>query len=387
MDIHELKKILDSDKHETDTYDFKERWENTNSELLKDILSFANTAHHNDCYLIYGINDNKEIVGIDNTDKHRKNQQRISDFLESLDFANVSFPEVNINTLKISGKEVDILTIKDSDRVPFYLRSDYTKQGSSIRHGEILFRDKDSDFGKQKAPTYATVESLWRKHFHLDLTVKKRFWFILDEISNWTWHDGETERFVYDIDPSFCIEIKNLKDPIEHTQFESFSVELPNPNISWYSVLLMYNKEVIENLNGIYLDDDRGFAIYPDSSNINNTSYFYYFVNSLKEKIGKLINRQRKCATDQSTICQYLSSVVLYENVNQKELVERQIENKQNDFSAKDTEVASLKRKLTGKLYNKKCLKNTHLSHIVEERKLTKVIIECKEKIDTPKKE
>ena len=70
--------------------------------------------------------DNKEIVGIANTDKHRKNQQQISDFLESLDFANISFPEVNINTLKYAGKEVDILTIKDSDHVPFYLRSDYT---------------------------------------------------------------------------------------------------------------------------------------------------------------------------------------------------------------------------------------------------------------------
>lgn len=84
MNISELSEILKSSQHETDTYDFKERWEDTNSELLKDILSFANTAHHNDCYLIYGVNDNKEIVGITNTDKHRKNQQQISDFLDLL---------------------------------------------------------------------------------------------------------------------------------------------------------------------------------------------------------------------------------------------------------------------------------------------------------------
>lgn len=52
MNENELLEILHSSQHETDTYDFKERWENTNSELLKDILSFANTAHHHDCYLI-----------------------------------------------------------------------------------------------------------------------------------------------------------------------------------------------------------------------------------------------------------------------------------------------------------------------------------------------
>ncbi|WP_419720736.1 helix-turn-helix domain-containing protein [Pediococcus ethanolidurans] len=69
MNISELSEILKSNQHETDTYDFKERWENTNSELLKDILSFANTAHHKDCYLIYGIDDSKHVVGITDEDK------------------------------------------------------------------------------------------------------------------------------------------------------------------------------------------------------------------------------------------------------------------------------------------------------------------------------
>lgn len=129
MNENELLEILHSSQHETDTYDFKERWENTNSELLKDILSFTNTAHHYDCYLIYGINDGKDVIGITDTDKNRKNQQNISDFLQSLNFANSSIPKVLVNTLELENKLVDILTIKDSDQVPFYLRADYTNGG------------------------------------------------------------------------------------------------------------------------------------------------------------------------------------------------------------------------------------------------------------------
>ncbi|MDN6055656.1 MAG: ATP-binding protein, partial [Lactococcus lactis] len=355
MNISELSEILKSSQHETDTYDFKERWENTNSELLKDILSFANTAHHNDCYLIYGVNDNKEIVGIANTDKHRKNQQQISDFLDSLDFANVSFPEVNINTLKDVGKEVDILTIKDSDHVPFYLRSDYTNNGPSIRHGELLFRDKDSDFGKRMAPTYAIAESLWKKHFHLDLPAKERFSFILDDICNWSWLDGDPERFVYDIDPNFYIEIEEWANQKTYKQVESFSVNLTNPKISWFSVSLKYNQQDVMNpLTGISLDGGRGFVVYPEISKIKDLYYCYYFANSLREKISKFVNSQRKESTDKNTVDEYFNHIVIYENSDQKKSIESKIASKKIDFYSKDKEVKEQNNHLTttfGKKY------------------------------------
>ncbi|MCP9358635.1 ATP-binding protein [Liquorilactobacillus satsumensis] len=374
MNESELSEILESDQHETETYDFKEQWENTNSELLKDILSFANTAHHNDCYLIYGVNDNKKVVGVANTDKHRKNQQQISDFLESLDFANVSFPEVNINTLTDDGKEVDILTIKDSDRVPFYLRSDYTNHGPSIRHGEILFRDKDSDFGKQKAPTYAIVEGLWKKHFHLDLTAGERFYFILDDICNWSWHDGEPEKFVYDIDPNFCIEIEEKETPKTYRQVESFSADLPNPQIYLSSVSLKYNQQdVMDPLTGMSLDGGRGFAVYPESSQINGVYYYYYFMNSIKEKIGKLVNNQKKPITDQGTVDQYLSSMVLYRNDEQRKLTELEIESSETDFTETDEEIKNLRGRLVS-TFAKEDVKKFNLPHMIKQINLIRYI-------------
>ena len=42
--------------HEGDFWDFKQEWHQDMSELIKDIICFANTAHSENCYLIFGVN-------------------------------------------------------------------------------------------------------------------------------------------------------------------------------------------------------------------------------------------------------------------------------------------------------------------------------------------
>ena len=63
MDIEELKSWLS--KPEDDHHDFKEHWyhKGQKPELVKDIFSFVNTAHHEDCLLIIGVNDQHKKIG------------------------------------------------------------------------------------------------------------------------------------------------------------------------------------------------------------------------------------------------------------------------------------------------------------------------------------
>ncbi|MGA3275919.1 helix-turn-helix domain-containing protein [Lactiplantibacillus pentosus] len=376
MNISELSEILKSSQHETDTYDFKERWENTNSELLKDILSFANTAHHKDCYLIYGIDDNKHVVGITDEDKNRKNQQMITDFLTHVHFANDSIPDVIFNRLPVDGKIVNILTIKDSDQVPFYLVDDFKGKGRPISKGTIFFRDKDSDFGFQSVPPYKTMEKLWQKHFHLDLKPKDRFPYLLDDICNWSWHDGDPEKFVYDIDPNFCIEIEEKEGQKTSTQVESFSLNLPNPKISWSSVSLKYNQQDVMNpLTGMSLDGDRGFAVYPEISKLKDLDfcYYYYFANSLREKVGNVVNYQRRHATGKVTIDDYFNSIVQYSDNKQRQLIESEIESKKIDFSPKAEEVKQLNEHLTT-TFGKEYVERHTFSYMISQIKLTRYI-------------
>lgn len=73
--------IINKAPIENDHWDFKEKWHEDNGELLRDIINFVNTPHHDDCYIILGVNDkNGEIVGIDK-DPNRRNKQQLQDYL------------------------------------------------------------------------------------------------------------------------------------------------------------------------------------------------------------------------------------------------------------------------------------------------------------------
>lgn len=123
MNVKELENIINSSEHENEYWDFKEEWyeKSKKDELLRDIISFANTAHHEDCYLIIGVSDDKNIVGVEK-DENRKNKQQLQDFLRSKDFAQRTYPQTNVETLKIENHEVDVITIYNSNEVPFFLQ-------------------------------------------------------------------------------------------------------------------------------------------------------------------------------------------------------------------------------------------------------------------------
>ena len=53
--------------------DFKERYHDNNASLIHNILCMANTKIDKDCYIIFGISDDKKLVGLDTPIKHNEN--------------------------------------------------------------------------------------------------------------------------------------------------------------------------------------------------------------------------------------------------------------------------------------------------------------------------
>ena len=117
--LEERIKSLIKKKTEGEYWDFKQAWHKDNERLLHDILCFANTVHDNDCYLIIGVSDTGEIVGVN--EENRRNQANILDLLSNTDFAGDNIPKVKLDTIKVEGKEIDVLTIFNSYNVPYYL--------------------------------------------------------------------------------------------------------------------------------------------------------------------------------------------------------------------------------------------------------------------------
>lgn len=128
-----IKNLIDR-KSEGEYWDFKQEWHKDNERLLHDILCFANTVHDKDSYLIIGVSDTGEIVGVG--EENRRKQVDILDLLSNTVFAGDNIPEVRLDTIEIEGKEIDILTIFNSYTVPYYLKAK-CKRYNNIREGIV----------------------------------------------------------------------------------------------------------------------------------------------------------------------------------------------------------------------------------------------------------
>ena len=96
----DLIRIIDLAPSENDHWDFKLQWykKNDRNNLLLDIINMVNTPHHDDCYIIIGIDDvTGKIRGIEN-DEGRMNKQNLQDFLRSKPFAQNFYPLTDVTT-------------------------------------------------------------------------------------------------------------------------------------------------------------------------------------------------------------------------------------------------------------------------------------------------
>lgn len=128
----ELRHIVESfinKASEGSNWDFKQCWHTNNADLLKDIICMANntTDDMQNGYIIFGIEDKTfNIIGVDE-DANRKNQENIIGFLSSQTWSGEEIPCVEVNTIDIDGKEIDVLIVYNKDVTPYYLLKDYSK--------------------------------------------------------------------------------------------------------------------------------------------------------------------------------------------------------------------------------------------------------------------
>lgn len=198
MEIHQMIESFINKASEGSYWDFKQNWHCNNADLLKDIICMANntTDDMQDGYIIFGIDDKTyDIIGVSG-DSNRKNQENIIGFLSSQSWAGEEIPNVDVKTIKIVGKEVDVLIVYNKEVTPYYLLQDYSKTTNSgknkkvVSTGVIYSRVGDRNTSSAECATKRANEFLWKKRFGLvgsdTYKVIKRLqntdnWYSLDE--------------------------------------------------------------------------------------------------------------------------------------------------------------------------------------------------------------
>lgn len=348
LDQQKLESIIKQAPKENDHWDFKEQWyeSSKHSELLRDIINFVNTSHHDDCYIIIGVEDKHgKIIGVDE-DTNRFNRQKLQDFLRSKQFAQNFYPNTDVNTFSVyspdqkKNVDIDVITIFNEDNTPIFLQQKvrgirYTTSDGQVhtRHdllpGLIYSRINDSNTPINESISDHQMELLWRKRFGLDLDLYARYKLILKSPEKWEYivTKDNQETYICTEDPNFVIKSQGHLDD-KNSHFESFMMSEYDIRIEWFGLTLFYGTNVVYEAFNVLVNKTAFELVVPDNSYINlkdnnaAISYPYYLKDDFPYLITQCINNCRDKKHFISIPDYVDDDIVFYKNKDEKKYYE-----------------------------------------------------------------
>lgn len=337
MDINKLTneiKYLISTKREDNWWDFKREHHHDKAELVHDILCMANNRPRRDSYIIFGVaDDDFSITGVEN-DLYRRNQQGITDILRNITFVGSTRPRIEMQTFTINNHEIDVLIIKDSLEVPYYLEKDYQDKdvknkngknyGKIVRAYHVYTRVVDNNTPIDKQADLNDVEFLWRKRFGLLESPLDRIMMYLKNSNLWDCSPDNynSEKLYYRFSPEFTIEsiVDDSKDGYQYYLFNQTDI---HPR--WYDINLYYHQTMLASLEGLSLDGGRYFTPSPRTDGISLTKYHHWDISFnyfIKDSIEQIVNEfYYHPYGDDETIAhdKFMDCILLFETNDEKE--------------------------------------------------------------------
>lgn len=348
---------------EDEYHDFKEEWyvQNKKDEMIKDIFSFVNTAHHHDCYLIMGVKNDLDhtIVGIEN-DKNRYNTQKLTDYLGYLPIANCETPVVRVESLPIEQHTIDVIIIKDFNQVPVYLTKQYRpkKCENIIQPGQIFCRLNDTNTAINQTAKDYQVRKLWKKRFRLDLSPIEQYKYKLSDITNWEYSEDGEKRFLYEFDPDYCIYLVDDIDKASRYKIQSYSLSQNRARVNWETLNLMYKDRLIKSFTVVYLDQYRFLTVYPQESCLEssyNSMLVYRFIlaDSIDFYVEKFLLNQKNAfspSPDSFQKDKLLKSIVVFKDIEQKNNIDKELKKDisviRKEVKPKSSQLNSIQKKV-----------------------------------------
>ena len=125
QDLTSIIEELIQSHREDNWWDFKREHHHDKADLVHDITCMADSRANRDAYIIFGIeNQTFNVLGVEN-DPNRRNQQGIVDILRSVSYAGSVRPRIELRTINLEQHKVDVLIVKNTYDVPYYLERQY----------------------------------------------------------------------------------------------------------------------------------------------------------------------------------------------------------------------------------------------------------------------
>ncbi|UJF15963.1 ATP-binding protein [Jeotgalibaca sp. MA1X17-3] len=264
-------------KYEGTYWDFKQEYHRNKARLLHDIICLANNIDNREAYLIFGVTDNAEIVGIEEHEK-RMNQEKIISFLRGKRFAGTIVPQVILKTLNIGKHIIDVLVIQKSDKLPYYLEEEFLDGKIRVYPGSIYTRVEDCNTPINKTADPYQTEILWKIRFGLCPKPLERLKLILLLRNKWNFIQNG---YYFDESPEFTI-VENLGDLDSYETFLTpyYAYYQTNSTTHYQSYQCKYHNTVLFEAQTVTLDSGQYKTPIPerDFIDIRDSLSFRYFI-------------------------------------------------------------------------------------------------------------
>lgn len=308
-------------KAEGDYWDFKQCYHVNKAELLHDILCLANNRSYRTGYLILGVSDNPkgEIIGVE-SDINRKNQQQIIDFIIHLNWAFDIYPNIQLNTFRVEDHEIDVISIKSTNDVPYFLVKDYTDKtvkNKTVCANHIYTRVQDTNTPIDKNAHPYQIEALWKHRFGLDLQPLERVQQMLLHPHDWNKYSDDLDNTIYynKFSPEYTICCRYADDKGEPPFYAYYQMD---ERTLFKDVDIKYHSTTLAKIQAITLNNGCFTCSIPDIAFVHNKSQYnkpiysfrYQIVDSIQYNLSRFFYNSNDL--EENYAKQMFDSLILY---------------------------------------------------------------------------
>ena len=306
-------------------------------DLLHDIICMANNLSNRDAFIIMGIQDKPVKITGAKQFSNKWTQESYQDFLQNLTWAGDMIPIVEFRT--IHNGELDVLIIKKSNRVPFYI----TKKCNKVRENQIYVRKGSKNTAIDSQAEIGDIEKLFEFRFGLTPYPKERVINYISDHGHWIEmkEDYETRSWYYEKFPEYTIELS--RDPDNETLASpDYAYVQMNCKSSWQILRVKYHQTTLMEYTAHYVDETRGVVVAPrfssikireDETLVSTKQYCYYFQECTEIKLMFLLQDLLRQGT--LVLENHLALIPIYKNDEEKSKVENIINKNKEDFNIK----------------------------------------------------
>lgn len=267
---------------ESEWLDFKLKYHDNTATFLHDVLCLANAYSENDRYLVFGVADDRKLVGVATDDKRRTNAS-VQDLLRNANLNRI--PTCRLDAHEVDGTTIDVLTITNRPDKPFFVKKDYENRGERVRNGVVYTRLGDTNIPKNECAPEDHVELMWRERFGLGLTPLERANRLLDEPEHWKKIGGDAYLY-HEQFPEFTIVDG---DTMNEKFAEEWTKEYPDKTAWSFDVQLRYLTTKLARFTFVACDGGRYRIPLPTPQKIGPAKWKYVIkTSSTAWKLSKI---------------------------------------------------------------------------------------------------